>query len=110
MLELKVPKEKFSALDYLLERGDPSGYKGILLTVSAYNRNLEDPYFTRTRISSVVGAELWKSDEMTLDGVHYPAISFVIQYHPDGYIVRELEYDGKMYNFSSTEYDVRIDY
>lgn len=107
MTKLKLPEKMKSPMDYFLEKCNPEVTTGILITVSAYKRSLEDKRFEKKILN---GGEEWYAGAFTDDkGKYWPPIRYFLRKIKAGWLVTELDYDGEHYEFSDSRYDVTID-
>lgn len=110
IVKLTVPKERFSAIDYFLEKLDELGeVTGIKITVSSYERTKQDPYIHQdTREKGK--CEKWVGEETTIGDRYYPPlIYFLIKLNNGDALVTRIEYGEKVFEFEET-YNVVIDY
>lgn len=111
---ITVPKERYSAIDYLLERFDEleeilGEVTGAILTASAYERTKEDQYIYQD--SDENGEyEKWVGEEITIEGEYYPPLIYFLSKRDNGEaIVRRIEYGKQVFEFGDN-YNVVIDY
>ena len=109
MIKLTLPKERFSPIDYFLEKeNELKSVTGIKLTTSSYTRMKQDPYIYQDFKSGEY--ERWVGEETTIGDKHYPPlIYFLFKQDDGGALVKRIEYKEKVFEFEP-DYNVLIDY
>jgi len=110
MIKLTLPKERFSPIDYFLEKeNELERVTGIKLTTSSYARMKQDPYIHQD--SNETGEyEKWVGEEITIGDKYYPPLIYFLSIQDDGgALVKRIEYEQKVFEFDHN-YNVLIDY
>lgn len=111
---ITVPKERYSAIDYLLERFDEleeilGEVTGAILTASAYERTKEDPYIYQDQDENSE-YEKWVGEETTIGDKYYPPLIYFLSKQDNGEaLVIRIEYGKQVFEFGDN-YNVVIDY
>ena len=123
IIQLIVPPERFSAIDYFLEQVDElninvNDVEGIKITASAYQRMTKDPYLVKKNVTNnELGTfEDWVGEEITIGDTYYPPLFYTLVILDDGSaLVRWVEYTKssvkKTLVFEAkTDYNIEIDW
>lgn len=110
IVELTVPNERFSAIDYFLEKVEELGeVTGVKITVSSYERTQQDPYIHQDKSWEGESGK-WVGEETTIGDKYYPPlIYFLLKLDNGEAIVKRIEYGKKVFEFGCN-YNVVIDY
>lgn len=113
-VEIKMPKERFSAIDYFLERLDElekilGEVTGVKLTASSCERMEQDPYIYQDT-SENGECEKWVGEETTIGDKYYPPLIYFLSKQNNGEaLVKEIQYGEEVFEFAC-DYNVVIDY
>ena len=114
-VEIKMPEERFSAIDYFLERLDElketlGEVTGIKLTTSSYKRTKQDPYIYQDTSESGE-YEKWVGEETTIGDKYYPPLIYFLSKQNNGEVlVKKIQYGEEVFEFACDDYNVVIDY
>ena len=114
IVRITVPKERYSAIDYFLERFDEleknlGKVTGAKLTASAYERTKQDPYIHQDTEENGE-YEKWVGEEATIGDKYYPPLIYFLSKQDTGKtLVRMIEYGEQVLEFADN-YNVVIDY
>ena len=103
-----VPHDRYSAVDFFLQCCNPMEEKGIKLNSPAYNRMRDDPYLKM--VSCTGNDEEWFGEEITIGGIYYPPLAYILRKKMDGYVVLKIKDGDTEYTYSEDELTVQISY
>lgn len=112
--KITVPKERYSAIDYLLETLSELEEKlgevtGVTLTASAYERTKQDPYIYQDTSESGE-YEKWVGEETTIGGKYYPPLTYFLSKQDNGEaLVKSIKYGEQVFEFKG-DCNLIVDY